>query len=432
MKNILNHFARNTSEALSNLSKNQKLIKDSIFLLSANVIVTLLGLIRTPIMTWTIPKDQIGMLAVLTAWLPIVQLLSLPGLDSASYHYIAKGQVWAYIINISHRLRWSLLSSLALFLGAVYWIWREESALAWLFIVAALSFPLSSGLTVSANLLNAQERFKSVFFYRIGESLVDFAGFIPILISLIWINKIITFYTVNQVATSIMQIGLSFLLYHELKTKNIFTISSNDSHELVSYGKHLTALSGTSVVQAKMDSFLVGMVMPLDVTADYSIATIVGEQLKRVWGIYISLRYPTLVRMPKLDRQRRFIYEGVWIFLFFIILGILLAMAATFLIPILLPNLYNQSIGFAYILIAANVIGMPGGMSEQYFRTEQNHTSQYQMRVLGMLIGVLAPTFFVLQWGAYGAAIGRFIANFSFSIVGCSLFYNDYKILKKT
>ncbi len=86
-------------------------------LMLANVIVLTLGLVRTPAMTWLLPKEQIGMMGVLAAWIPFVQLLSLSGLDSSAYHFVAKGKPWAFVVNVTYRLRWSLLSVAALLGG---------------------------------------------------------------------------------------------------------------------------------------------------------------------------------------------------------------------------------------------------------------------------------------------------------------------------
>ena len=106
-------------------------------LLLANAIVVLLGLIRTPLVTWVLPKDEVGMIGVVAAWFPFVQLLSLTGLDTSAYHYAAKGQPGAFRVNLQYRLRWSLLSALAFLSGSVYWYSRGDPLLFWMFIIAS-------------------------------------------------------------------------------------------------------------------------------------------------------------------------------------------------------------------------------------------------------------------------------------------------------
>jgi len=110
---------------LGNL-RNSATIASGGLLLLANAIVVLLGLIRTPLVTWVLPKDEVGMIGVVAAWFPFVQLLSLTGLDTAAYHYASKGRSDAFRVNLQYRLRWSLLSALAFLLGAVYWHTRGD------------------------------------------------------------------------------------------------------------------------------------------------------------------------------------------------------------------------------------------------------------------------------------------------------------------
>ena len=111
-------------------------------LLLANLIVAILGLIRTPLLTWVLPKNEVGMLAVVAAWMPFLQLASLTGMDGASYHYVSKGQTWAYIVNLKHRLPWSLISSAGFLIGAVYWYYQSETITAFLFILAGATIPI--------------------------------------------------------------------------------------------------------------------------------------------------------------------------------------------------------------------------------------------------------------------------------------------------
>jgi len=88
----------------------------------ANVIDLGLGLIRTPAMTWLLPKDEVGMLGVVVSWQAFLIFLTWPsGLIAAMYHYVAKGQPSAFNFYLAHQLRWSVLSVLGFLVSAAYW-----------------------------------------------------------------------------------------------------------------------------------------------------------------------------------------------------------------------------------------------------------------------------------------------------------------------
>lgn len=414
----------NLKELAARLAGHSSLRSGALLLL-ANALVTALALVRTPAMTWILPKEELGMFGVVASWLPFVQLLSLNGLDGAVYHYIAKGQPWAFVEGLFERLRWSLLASAVFLLAGLYWFRSGDAALGWLFAIAGLSYPVTYGMTASAGMLSARENFKGLFWYRLGESLTDFAGFIPLALSAWWISRAATFFAANQLATGLMQVGVSAALALGLRRMGAPRQSPEERREMLQYGRHLTALTGISVLQARTDAFLVGLLLPLETMADYSIALLVFEQVKRLWGIYVQVRYPPWVRLAVPERRRLMLREGALVCLGFAGLGLLVALAGHLLIPWLLPPEYAGSLGYMDILIATVVAGLPGWLAEQYFRTRQDQKRQYRMRIAGAVVGVAGPALLILPFGATGAAAGRLVAALALSAVGVWLFFRE-------
>jgi len=408
---------------LGNL-RNSATIASGGLLLLANAIVVLLGLIRTPLVTWVLPKDEVGMIGVVAAWFPFVQLLSLTGLDTAAYHYASKGRSDAFRVNLQYRLRWSLLSALAFLLGAVYWHTRGDLLLFWMFIIAGITFPLTAGLSACVGFLSAEQRFKNLFWYRIFESLTDFTGFIPLIFSAWAVSKVITFYGTNQLATMLMQVGVTLAILQYLRQAKISPLPAAESTDMVIYGRHLTGISLVSVVHTRIDALYVGMFLPLQTMADYSIALILYEQLKKLWIIYTTIRYPELVNIQVLHRHRRFLSEGSLVWIAFLVIGIAVVFLAFWLVPVLLPPVYISSLIYISILTAAFVIGLPGNIAELFFRTCQDEKRQYMLRMLAAIAAVLAPLLLVNQFGGPGIALGRLVSNLVLSLAGLILFLN--------
>lgn len=402
--------------------KNRRFWRDSGLLILANFIVTLLGLIRTPAMTWLLPKEEYGMIATVTAWMPFLQLLSLSGLDNASYHYSAKGKFWAFVISTKNRLIWSIFSSLGFFTISIFWFIKNNSILGWLFLITGFFYPVTIGLSGIPGMLSAQEKFYRLFWYRILESICDFAGFIPLAFSAWLGSRVITFYSTNQIVAAGMQIIYCYWIYLSLVKEKTPSLSCNDEKELIRYGKHQTAISGISVIQSKIDAVLVSMLLLPSIMADYNIGLIVADQFKRLWNIYISVRYPPLVKMELVHRRRRFILEGIAVTFSFFGFGMLVSKLGHFIIPILLPPSYFNSLVYLDILIGSVIIGTPGGVVEIYYRTKQDEKTQYAMRITSAIVSIIASLAFILIWNAKGAAYGRFFANLVFSLLGIYLF----------
>ncbi len=405
--------------------RNRRFWRDSGLLMLANVIVLGLGVIRTPAMTWLLPKEQVGMMGVVAAWLPFLQLLSLSGLDSASYHYVAKGQPWAFVINLAYRLRWSLLSAAGFLAGAAYWWWQGEIPLAWMFVIAGVSYPVTIGLSACSGMLGAQENFVGLFWYRLGESITDFVGFVPLLLSTWLVNQVVTFYGANQVATAVMQVGVSVWIVRQLRRSQTPSLPPEDAHEMVRYGKHLTVMNSIGVAQTRVDALLIGSFLPLSIMADYSIALLVNEQLKRLWNIYFMVRYPPLVRMPLTRRRRRLLLEGIIIWLGFIALGLILAIAAHWLIPVLLPATYTSSLGYINWLIVAFIASVPGIFAELYYRSVQDEKRLYWLRGITAFVSVTLSIVLLKPLGVFGVLLARLSSSITLSVIGIFLFWYD-------
>jgi O-antigen/teichoic acid export membrane protein len=407
--------------------KNRRFWRDSSLLIAANLIVTVLGLIRTPAMVWVLPKDEIGMMGVVASWLPFIQLLSMPGMDSACYHYVAKGMPFGFIINFYYRLRWSFLSAFAFIAFAVYWGWKGDTPMAWMFLITGISYPVTIGMTASAGMLGAQQKFRGLFWYRIWEMLTDFFGFIPLILSAWWVNKVVTFYGANQLATAIFQAGVTIFILVQLRKNKTPTMLDADRREMLRYGRHLTAIGSIGVFQARTDALLVGSFSSLDTMADYSIALLVFEQLKRLWGIYVAIRYPILVRLPEGRRFVKMVKEGLLILAASSIMAVMISITGYWLLPIVLPPSYIHSLPYINWLLATFVVSIPGFMSEMYFQTAQNEKRQYALRIVSAIVGVFLPVSLVYSGGAHGVVIGRFLASLVFSLVGIALVFQSHK-----
>jgi O-antigen/teichoic acid export membrane protein len=398
--------------------------RDTGLLLTADMIVVALALGRLPIITRILAKDEVGLLAVVGVVLPFLQLLSLSGLDGAAYHYMAKGSPGAFRTNIALRLRWSLLTTLGFLVGAVYWLSAGNSTLAWLFVIAAAAFPLTTALN-SASALSAREKFRTLFWYRIVHASTNYTGVAVLLLLPLLSNQVIWFSLGNKIALAGLQVGVAMWIIRRLKAENIPPLASEERRGMLSYGRHLTVLTSISTVQTRADALLVGWFLPLSVMADYSIAHIVHDQLKRIWMVYYTVRYPPLVRLSFARRRRRITVETAVMWTLFSLLALAAGLALRVLIPIVLPREYSSSLPFIYILLAAFAAGVPGFFAEMYFRTKQDERRLYIMRGVAAVSGVVLPATFIFFWGALGVAFGRLIASMTLSIVGGVLFFKD-------
>ncbi|MCC6170231.1 MAG: oligosaccharide flippase family protein [Caldilineaceae bacterium] len=400
---------------------NRHFLRAGGLLLAANLITSALGVARTLGITWLMPKEEVGMLGVLLAWLPFLQLLSLPGMDSASYHYIAQGHRWAYAVNLAYRLRWSLLSVAGCGAGAWYWASQGSMEVAALFVAAGLLYPATTALSAASGTLAALENFTALFWYRIVEALADLSGFLPLLLGVWWLSRAFTFYLSSQLALAVLLITVSAWLLRHFRAGSPPAPHPADRAGMVHYGRHQTGLVAIGVVQSRADAIMVSAFFPLTVMADYSLALLLQSQMKNFWTIYLSVRYPPLVRMPHAQRRRRMFWEGVLVTLGFAGMGALLAGGTALVVPWLLPPAYASMLPYLYWLLAIFALSVPGYFAEVYFRTEQDNSRQYLMRAAAALLGIAIPLALLPSLGLQAIFWGRAAAALLFSLLGIGL-----------
>lgn len=396
--------------------------RDTGLLMLANVIVVVLGLLRVPIVTRVLTKDEVGMLGVVASVLPFLQLLSFSGLDSATYHYVAKGHPAALRTNITTRLRWSVLSTLGFLLGGAYWLMSGNSILAGLFTIVALTYPVTAGLTAVAGFLGAREDFVRLFWYRIGEALTRYGGFTILLLFPSLTSRVLGFSLAGNVTLAVLQVGVASWLLLWLRKRKTPLMPPEEEQEMLRYGKHLTVMSGISTARTQVDAFIVGWFLPLGVMADYSIAQLVHTQFKHLWTIYYSVRYPSFVRLTVVQRRRRMVLEAIIVWVGFILLVLIAAVGLWILVPIVLPQEYRSSLPFIGWFLAAFAGGVPGYFAEMYFRTQQDERNQYLLLGASAVGGTILPMLFTVLWQPYGVVAGRLVANVVFSVLGIVLF----------
>lgn len=408
--------------------RNRRFWRDSSLLMLANIVGIGLGLIRTPAMTWLLPKDQVGMIGVFASWQSFLVFLTWPSsLSAAAYHYVAKGQPAAFKVMVKQQLRTSLFSILGFLASAIYWWWQGNTILAILFVIGGLTYPAAVVLGACAGMLGAQENFVALFFYRIGRHLARFSGFVFLLLSRWLFKPVITFFGVNQIALALLNGSVTVWLLWQLRQAHTPPMPPEDEKEMLRYGKHLTGITAIGVLQSRTDQILISAFMPLEVMADYSIALLFQAQLKQLWKVYLSVRYPPLVRLPVQRRRRRIMVEGGILWLGFIGIVIVLSALSYWVIPIILPPSYTSSIHYIIGLLATFSVGVPGFLAEVYFRTEQDERSQYLLRSTAAIFSVALPMLLIFPFGAYGVIVGRLCGNVGLSILGGWLFWHKQK-----
>jgi len=221
-----------------------------------------------------------------------------------------------------------------------------------------------------------------------------------------------------------LQIGVSLWLVRRFQAGSAPMLPV-ETREMVRYGRHLTVMSGIDTLRSQADVLLVSAFLPLSTVADYSIASIAYNELKQLWTVYVTMRYPSLVRMEVPRRRRRILLEGGLVWLAFGVAGIALGILANWVVPLVLPESYAGSLAYVPWLLAAFVVSIPGFLVEIFFRTEQDERSQYTLRLLSAASSIALPAALIASSSALGVVVGRLLSSAVLSVAGLWLFWRS-------
>ena len=381
----------------------------------------ILGLARNALLTNFLAKENYGALNYLISWLPIVTLLSLPGLNIATAQYIARGHLETIRLGLRRRLLFVLLPIVTLV--AFGWIGiqtRQNGVMPSLWFMTALFFPTAQVPVLIGNILGALKRFRHLAGYYVGQSA---AFLLATAIGLwLWPGEATTGIVLFQwLLLSLLNAWFGIKLYH-LRSHSI-PLSPTQRGEFYRFGTHMTVLSAIGQARARIGALLLGSLVSLSSLADYAVGDLFFGQMKMLWTIYYGVSYPRLITLDTHERWKQVRREAQLATPAFAVLTGAVGIGLSFVIPWLFSDKYVSSLAYVWILLLAFVCSIPGGFFEMYFRVGESEKALYWIRLTSAVVGVLLPPSLLLLWGPLGIPLGRAGANLVYSLVGFILYH---------
>lgn len=402
------------------------LVKNTGILLIANVIVLIIGFAINIILARNLSKESFGLIKYVFSIVPFVAILSLPGINSSVFQYVAKGYEYSLIDGVKKRLKWSMASAVVMLLFALgLWFHNKNQILIWLILISLIFFPFTQVFPIIANFWAAKKQFLQLAFWKIGEKLTGIIG----AVLGIWLfskyKELAVVGFQNLFLAALSSVCLFLIIKGIMKSYPKSILTTDTRRSFYSFGKHMTAIGAIGTIQNRFGSILIGSFLPFSSLADYSIGLLFYEQQKQLWLTYTQVSYPRLVNLDIMQRRSQLIREAKLVMTLFVLIVIGIGAILTFLTPKLFSNQYLSSIPYIWLLLIAFVSLVPGGFAEIYFRTKEQKKELYIIRIIGAVAGIIFPVIFLLHWQALGVALGKIFANLMYSITGVYLFFKD-------
>ena len=367
-----------------------------------------LGVLRTVAFARFIDVSTYGKFTWIIGLSGTLSVLTLPGINIALTETVARGNHGSMIDAALARLRWGLLSSLAMVGAALYYsFYKGDTTMMSAILIASAFIPLNSALQVVQGFYNGRKRFDKLSLMTIAVTITS----TTILVIVMVMQKGLLWLTATNCIAQVIVYGL---FYRE--ALNQVRDSPRDPH-MLAYGKSLTWANAISSIAFEMDSVILGVFSGFGNVAIYNIASVLPESLKYFIKMLSPLTLPKIAENPDKkiytpETRKKLIYLLAFNILF-VLVGIIII---PFIITILYTHRYDASIGYAQWLMISLVFGWPGSFFDAALQARKQSRSIYTFNIIYGLLQVGTLIIFVPIWGILGIVFSRIVTRLGSAI----------------
>lgn len=354
------------------------------------------GVATTFLMARWLPRNTMGEFRYVLAIFALAGMFAAGGISAGIIRGIAKGDtvvVWAGMKRI---LMIAPLGSLLLLLAAIErWLIGETTVAIALAFSGAL-FPAYAVCGLYGSILTGQERIQRLTKIAIINNTLFALCFFLV----IWKTKELLPVFFAYLGLDILFRG--FITWNEIR--KLPKQGSADEH--VKLGDHLNAIGMIQALAAQLDQILLQRLAGYGTLANYSIATLIPEQMKdfvnAIGGVMLR-RFSMREQNQKTLAQTR---KHFWTMLG---LSGLMILAYVIVAPIAIPWLFPQygNEVLPSMIYALGLFGLASIVGLNYFQAHHNIKALWQFYGANTALQIASNVVLIPLFGAWGAVISK-------------------------
>lgn len=365
------------------------------------------GIATTFLMARWMPRNTMGEFRYILALFGIASIFSLSGLNTSIIRGITKGDPGIARAALKLIFLISPLGSLGLALAAwERWAHGETHVAAGL-LIAGLIFPLYSASGLYGAILIGKDEIKKLTKIAVANNVLFALLFFAVILN-----------TKELLPVLVAYFGFDVLIRGWITWREVRRLKpGGNSAEHLLLGKHLSAIGAFQVIAAQLDQILIQRFFGYGSLANYSIATLIPEQIK---DFVLSINGIILRRFSRHDNTPQVLQQTKRHFWTAMGGSIILALAyiavAPFILPWLFPQYQNQvlpSIVYALGLIAmSTMVGLNFMQANNQIRRLWIFYTANTVLQIGSNLALIP---FFGGWGAILSKTGTRLISLAFS-----------------
>jgi len=373
------------------------LAKGGFWLSFGQAIATMSGFFVSIAFANLFSKESFGTYKFVISMAGIVGAFSLTGIGIAITQSVAKG-FESLRQGFRTNLKYGIVTLLAgLGLGSYYYA-NGNTLLSFSFFLMGMLLPITASSSLYGAYLLGKKDFKSNSLYSIISNIVPATSLILALLLAgnIWV--IIAVYFISGAITS-------HLLYR--KTLNAYRNKLPEDPELLSYGKHLSAMDVIGRVASYLDKVLIFHYLGAAPLAIYSFAIAPVEQLQSGKKILSTLILPKISERPFEELQKTTPKKTLLLIIYALSLAGAWMIAAPYFYKLLYPQ-YLDSVFYSQIY-SLTLLAVAGTLFNETLVAHQKRKELYFHRTVMPIIQLVLFFIMLPLYGLMGLIITHVI-----------------------
>ncbi len=348
-----------------------------------------------------LPKEVYGAYSYILAWISVLGIFALPGMDTAVIQSVSRGFESSLVLGLKKKIRYGILGTLAALLIGGYYFYNGNHTLANVFFISAIFIPFLSSFQIYNAYLVGKKEFKTSALYGITGQIFTALT----LVTAIYLTDNIIYIVSAYIFATVLP---NFVFFIKTKIKAARAPSPNDP-EIMAYAKHLSLINIISMATPYIDQFLAFHFLGAANLATYAFATAPPEQIKGLFKGMSDLALPKFSQRSeeelKKTMTRKIIIYSVFVAL---VVGAYIILA-----PLFYKIIFPQYIDAVFLsqIFALSLLSAPPALIVGALSAHKKIKKLYLFNIVSPLFQILTMTILTPLYGLIGLVAARVIGR---------------------
>jgi len=360
-----------------------------------------------------LPKEIYGTYSYIIAWISVLGVFALTGMDTAVIQSVSRGFDNSLIIGLKKKIKYGFLGTLAALIISAYYFYSDNQTLSLTFFIGAVFIPFLNSFQIYNAYLVGKKEFKTSAYYAIISQIF----IASVLITTIFLTKNIIYIVAAYVLANLLP-NLFFFIRTKVKVKPQF--GENDK-EISAYGKHLSLINIFSTIASYIDQFLAFHFLGPANLATYAFAIAPPEQVKGFFKGLSDLILPKFSKRSEDELKKTMTHKIIILTAFTaLVVGTYILLAPLFY-KIFFPR-YLDAV-FLSQIFAISMLNTPPALIIGALTAHKKIKKLYWFNAISPIFQIVILIVLTPLYGLMGLVLARVIARTFTSAISLIIYY---------